>query len=349
MAERSKVLGGVIACRVVLILGAICLFLSAELTWAQNYFAWFYYPVTLHNGKRLYDIARISATVHSSGLPYEVCTIGPDGHNHTVLCLVEEGPFTMGSEEGDADEKPVHVVTKTKLYYVSKFPTSNGIFEMWPENKTHRADRGSYSTQDDGPATKVKWTDARDFIAWYGQSLQDLALAWSAWDPTANIAQIEKVAAQYSLPTEAEFEKAAQGKFAASGSAPKYPWGDKMTDDRKIYGRDLGLTNATATASATVVPDSWNTDPKDEYGRLNHMTGNVFCWCSDWYKPDYYKESPASDPTGPTEGKTKVIRGGTWYIYEKSHRVADRSTGFITTADQHTGFRIVRRLDDVGY
>ena len=50
--------------------------------------------------------------------------------------------------------------------------------------------------------------------------------------------------------------------------------------------------------------------PKD-FG-LFDMHGNVWQWCQDWYKKDYYTDSPEDDPKGPDSGTVRVLRGGCW-------------------------------------
>ena len=57
------------------------------------------------------------------------------------------------------------------------------------------------------------------------------------------------------------------------------------------------------------------------------MSGNVYEWCNDWYGKDYYQNSPQTNPTGPSEGGIRVLRGGSWDRYDRFVRVSYRYSG----------------------
>ena len=73
------------------------------------------------------------------------------------------------------------------------------------------------------------------------------------------------------------------------------------------------------------------------------MVGNIFQWCSDWYGEDYYKTAPARNPTGPTDGKTRVLRGGSWFYadYTFNYRASFRQHYAPAAGFNFAGFRCV--------
>jgi formylglycine-generating enzyme required for sulfatase activity len=77
------------------------------------------------------------------------------------------------------------------------------------------------------------------------------------------------------------------------------------------------------------------------YG-IYDLCENVHEWCADWYKTDYYAQSPARNPSGPATGERRASRGGSWRHHIKVSRVAARSS--IPPAFQYAdyGFRVVR-------
>ena len=74
---------------------------------------------------------------------------------------------------------------------------------------------------------------------------------------------------------------------------------------------------------------------------LCDIYGNVAEWCADGYAADYYAQSPAADPTGPTKFDTRVVRGGSWNEPAASCRAAARSSAKPDERSPSIGFRVV--------
>ena len=103
-------------------------------------------------------------------------------------------------------------------------------------------------------------------------------------------------------------------------SGKRYPWGDEISHDDANY-------------SGTGGKDKWNNSTApvgsfepNGYG-LYDMAGNVWGWCSDWYDSDYYIKSPLRNPQGPSSGRFRVLRGGSWSNNPSILRAAYRYYG----------------------
>jgi formylglycine-generating enzyme required for sulfatase activity len=209
------------------------------------------------------------------------------------------GTFVMGCSEGDNecfdDEKPAHQVTVSKGFWIAQtLVTQRAYKRVVGSNPSHF--KGEQL-----PVEMVSWSDARGYCQTLGMR----------------------------LPTEAEWEYAARAGSTASryGELDVIAWysgtsGPSAVDGAALYRSDPKNYEDTLIAKGNKPhpvggkkPNAW---------QLYDMLGNVWEWTADWFDKSYYARSDLRDPTGPTSGSDRTLRGGAWDDDSRNLRVSNR-------------------------
>jgi len=262
---------------------------------------------------------------------------------------IPRGTFRMGNDLSPwSDERPAHDVT-VGPFLMDAHEVTNRQFARFVEQtgyvttaqkhgwsyvydrqtdqwvKTTGADwrhpggsETSLVAREDFPVVHVSWYDAAAYARWAGGS----------------------------LPTEAQWEYAARGGLRDAD----YPWGNeerpggRYQANYRQFGPDRGADGFAALAPV-------GRFPAHGFG-LYDMSGNVWEWCADWYAEDAYAASSSENPAGPTQGRLRVVRGGSWLSpegYRPGHRVWSRGAREPDYTSEDVGFRCVwARVGSVG-
>jgi sulfatase modifying factor 1 len=266
------------------------------------------------------------------------------------LKRIPAGTFRMGLTdlEGDDDQKPQHEV-RISAFYLGVTEVTRGQFRRfvhadgykteaekdgkggsgWNEEKKNFEQDPKYTwlnpgfeQTDEHPVVNVSWNDAVAFCEW-----------------------LTRVEGQtFRLPTEAEWEYACR-----AGTRTKYFSGD----DAESLATIANVADATARMK---YPDwTWAIAARDGFVYtapaaqflpnafgLYDMHGNVWEWCRDGYNAEYYKRSPAEDPSGPTQATLRVFRGAGWFCHPHSGYSAGRGRSRPGYRCADVGFRVAR-------
>jgi len=181
---------------------------------------------------------------------------GPDG---APMVRVPAGPFLMGAELGNHDERPQREVTLS-AFWIDKFAVANEQYRRFLEETEAFAPPPSFSKDDFAgprqPVVSVSWEEASAYCTWMHKR----------------------------LPTEAEWEKAARGTDGRT-----YPWGeDPPGPERAVFSHpEVRFPKDVDALAGFASP----------FGCVQ-MAGNVFEWVADWFDAFYYQRGPAADPKG---------------------------------------------------
>jgi len=230
------------------------------------------------------------------------------------ILLVPAGNFIMGSYNGNADEQPVHIVY-LDAFYIDKYEVTNALYK---------------SCVDANACAFPKFDNSNLRPTYYGDPRYDqYPVIGVTWDMAKAYCEWRKA----SLPTEAEWEKAARGP-----DGRMYPWGNSSDQSRANYNNNGDPNYAGDTSAVDAYPSGVS-----PYGVFD-MAGNVWEWVADIYDASYYASLtlPIANPLGPASGAYRVVKGGSWDSSEFSLRSAGRGFYDPSNANIYIGFRCAR-------
>jgi len=298
-----------------------------------------------------------------------------DQKSTDAMAWIPGGSFLMGSDEF-ADARPLHNVT-IKGYWMDEHEVTNAEFARFvaatgyvtvAERPLDPKDYPGVPAAQLVPGSAVFTPPAQavslsDPLQWWkyvpGTSWRHPAgppsnLKGRENEPVVHVSYEDAAAyakwAGKRLPTEAEWEFAARG---GSGEQTYY-WGKELKPGNKwvanIHQGHFPDKNSAEDGFAGAAPVK--SFPANKYG-LYDMEGNVWEWCQDFYRPDYYAQSARQNPQGPTDsydpdepGTVKrVQRGGSFLCSDQyciRYKSGSRGKGEVTSGSNNLGFRCVK-------
>ncbi|MCP4211775.1 MAG: SUMF1/EgtB/PvdO family nonheme iron enzyme, partial [Halieaceae bacterium] len=230
---------------------------------------------------------------------------------------IPAGAFSMGSDTITDDERPQHQVD-LPTFYIARYPVTVAQYQAFVDATGFEpGDGDALRDAASRPVRDVNWYEALAYCDW----LTDALTEWSQ-TPEPLARRLHK-GWRFTLPSEAQWEKAARG-----GDGRTYPWGEDRDPDKANYhATAIGTTSAVGCFPTGMSP----------YG-VEDMSGNVWEWCLSKYKKYPYKNDKRN-LIDKSKGR-RVLRGGSFDDLDWFVRCAFRDLRRPHFRDLSVGFRV---------
>jgi formylglycine-generating enzyme required for sulfatase activity len=296
------------------------------------------------------------------------------------MVWIPGGAFWMGCEDCQMpDALPLHEVT-VDGFWIDETPVTNAQFEKFVEATGYKTiaerdpDPKGFPGADPNllaPGSAVFFSPEHDVplndpLQWWRyvpganwrhpegrdstiKGREDHPVVHVAWDDAAAYAKW----AGKRLPTEAEFEYAARGGV----DRQLFAWGNELRPGGRwaanVWQGSFPTKNTNEDGYERTSPVK--AFPPNGFG-LYDVGGNVWQWCSDWYRPDYFQtlaDRITRNPQGPPDSldpqepdiPKRVLKGGSFLCsdhYCVRYLAGSRGKGAADTGASNVGFRLVR-------
>ncbi len=263
----------------------------------------------------------ITIVILSVGLSCKKSTNNPQQPAELLknLTLIQgNNSFMVGSpttEVGRSSDETQHEVALSN-FYISKYELSRGDFKPFLQSKDTNyltSDQRKienytitgWKETDTHPIVNISWNTAVRYCNWVTKEIlksNDTAYifnmdgSFNSWNTNSKGVR---------LPTESEWEYACR----ANTTTP-FASGNNITTAQANYNGNFPYNgNPAGIYIGKTIPVDTATYFTNAYG-LEHMHGNVWEWCYDWY--DTYPTTKQTNPTGAATGSGRVVRGGSW-------------------------------------
>ena len=227
------------------------------------------------------------------------------------MVYVPEGYYSRTTPPAAPGGKETVQSIYTDSFYIDRHEVSNSEYLAFARATGHALPKfieDERLNQPSQPVAGISWHEASAYAKWAGKR----------------------------LPTEAEWEKAARG----TTDLRAWPWGNSWDPWSKFPL--LNIFGMADNFEFTAPVDAFK-DGASPYGIFN-MAGNVWEWCLDWFDAAYHENTPEINPGGPSVGRQKVLKGGSWGNKIDGARISARIRNYPDARLEIYGFRCVKDI-----